>query len=150
MAAGSGAARGGRAGRVTGPGQAGDLGDLAVVGVGDVEVVGALVDGDAVGGVQLGGGRGGAVGFAAGGRGAAGRGGGVDDGGDGPGRGDLADGVVAAVGEEDVAAGVLGGAAGLVQRRGACLGVLPEPKDVAGQDQGIRRLRVGALSLSGI
>src|ERR1700733_11107927 len=99
VAVASGPGGGGRSGRVTGLGEAGDLCDLAVVGVGDVEVVGALVDRDAVGGVQLGRGRGLAVALAARrGRGASGAGR-VDDGGDDAGRGDLADGVVEGVGD---------------------------------------------------
>src|SRR6201999_1997778 len=99
VAGASGVRRSGRAGCVTGLGEAGDLGDLAVVGVGDVQVAGALIDADPVRGVQLRRGRGDVVGLAAGGRRAAGRGGGVDDGGDGAGGGDFADGVVEGVGD---------------------------------------------------
>src|ERR1700735_2721812 len=79
----SGLGGGGRACGVAGLGEAGDFGDLAVVGVGDVEVVGAGVDRDAVGGVELGRGGGLAAALAAGRGRAGGRGGGGDDGGDG-------------------------------------------------------------------
>src|ERR1700733_9901075 len=114
----SGPSGGGRAGGVAGLGEAGDFGDLAVGGVGDVEVVGAGVDRDPVGGVELGRGGGLAAALAAGRGGAAGGGGGVDDGGDAPGRGDFADGVVEGVGDEQVAGAVDGDALGVVEAGG--------------------------------
>ena len=95
-------------------------------------VVGARVDGDPVGGVQLRRGGGLAAAFAAGGGGAAAGGGGVHDGGDGPGWGDLADGVVEGVGDEQVAGAVEGDALRVVElRAGGGAAVSGEPAEAA-------------------